>query len=121
MIIEGSCHCGAIKLEIDANIPEKLTSCNCSICRRTGSLMAYFNPTQVKIKAAADATHRYIWGDKSLAFVRCATCGCQSHWESLDPAQTDRMGVNARLFTNLDISKIRIRHFDGAVTWQFLD
>lgn len=120
-MITGSCHCGAVKQEIDADIPEKLTSCNCSICRRHGSLFAYFPPEKVKITYAPDAVRKYSWGDKGLAFVSCATCNCLSHWESLDPNFTDRMGVSARLFDNIDISKIRVRRFDGADTWKFLD
>ncbi len=120
-MIESSCHCGAVKLQIDAQVPKALTSCNCSICRRYGNLMAYFPPSKVKIIATAEATHKYVWGDKSIAFVRCSTCGCLSHWESLDPNQTDRMGINARLFENVDINKIRIRQFDGADSWKFFD
>lgn len=121
-MIESSCHCNSVRLEIDGDIPTTLTSCNCSICRRLGSLMAYYSPKQVKVLAAEGATHRYVWGDKMLAFVRCANCGCFTHWEGLDPDSTlDRMGVNARLFTNVDITPIRVRKFDGADTWKFLD
>ncbi len=121
-MIESSCHCGAVKLQIEAEAPTQLTSCNCSICHKYGSLMAYFSPKQVTIKAAEGATDRYVWGDKMLAFIRCATCGCFSHWEGIDPNSTlDRMGVNSRLFTNLDTSSIRVRRFDGADTWKFLD
>lgn len=119
-MITGSCHCGNVKLEINAGIPEKLTSCNCSICHRNGSLMAYFPPDQIKILAEPGATQRYSW-DKGLAFVRCANCGIYTHWESLDPNFKDRMGVNARLFDNIDISQIRIRRFDGKDKWEFLD
>ncbi len=122
MMIESSCHCGAVQLKIEAEAPTTLTSCNCSICRRYGSLMAYFSPKQVKVSGAEGATARYVWGDKMLAFVRCASCGCFTHWEALDPNSTlDRMGVNARLFTNFDISALPVRRFDGADTWKFLD
>ena len=119
-MIHSSCHCGAIQLEIEGALPEYLLSCNCSICRRTGDLNAYYHPSKVKVIAKPEALHKYIWGDKMLAFVRCATCGCHSHWEGLDP-KIDRMGINARLFDNVDISKMRIRHFDGADTWKYLD
>ena len=120
-MIKSSCHCGALKLEIDGDLPEYLNSCNCSACRRNGNLMAYYHPSKVKIIAKPGSTQSYIWGDKSMAMIRCAHCGNHSHWESLDPNLTDRMGVNARLFENVDISKIRIRHFDGADTWKYLD
>ena len=84
-------------MSIDAEAPAALTSCNCSICRRHGGLFGYFPPQQVKVLADEGATQEYIWGDRSLALVRCSQCGCVSHWRSLDPKQIDRMGVNARL------------------------
>lgn len=119
--IESSCHCGALRLRIDAEPPRALTSCNCSICRRYGMLMAYFPPGNVEVIAEPGVLQEYSWGDKLLAFVRCGHCGCVSHWRSLDSDQKDRMGVNARLFTNIEIEKIRIRHFDGAKSWTYLD
>jgi hypothetical protein len=121
MKIESSCHCGAVKLEIDAETPAALTSCNCSVCRRYGALLVYYPPTKVKILAESNATREYSWGDRSLAFVHCNKCGCYSHWKSLDPNHTDRMGVNARLFINIEVDKLRIRHFDGANSWKYLD
>jgi hypothetical protein len=30
-----SCHCGAVRLEVDAEL-SGLTECNCSICARSG-------------------------------------------------------------------------------------
>jgi hypothetical protein len=118
--IESSCHCGLVKLQIAAEIPSTLSSCNCSICRRYGGLLAYYHPSKVTILAAPDATDEYTWGE-GLVFVRCRKCGCYSHWKSVDPEQTDRMGINARLFTNVEVDKIRIRHFDGANSWKYID
>ena len=121
MKIESSCHCGTLKLEIEGEIPASLTSCNCSICKRHGGLFAYYIPTTVKVLGNPDSTDEYVWGDRSIAVVRCKSCGCVSHWQSLDPKQNDRMGVNARLFTNVEIDRIPIRRFDGATTWKYLD
>jgi hypothetical protein len=55
-----------------------------------------------------------------LAFHRCKACGCVTHWQSLDGSK-DRMAVNARMIDGLDWGKIRIRLFDGADTWTYLD
>ncbi len=120
-IIISSCHCGSLKLEIEGEVPEALTSCNCSFCRRSGALMAYYPKAKIKVLANPGSIREYIWGDKCLAHVSCNNCGSYSHWRNLDPAQTERMGVNARLFENVDLSQIRIRRFDGADTWKFLD
>ena len=35
-----SCHCKKVKLQINVNDLGKLQRCNCSICRKKGSIMA---------------------------------------------------------------------------------
>jgi hypothetical protein len=118
-MIEASCHCGTVKLEI-LSAPEKVTDCNCSICRRYGVLWAYYAPAHVRIIAGEGATTGYLWGDKSIAFHRCRNCGCVTHWAAVGrPA--DRMGVNARLMAPEVLAAARRRHLDGADTWKYLD
>jgi hypothetical protein len=117
-MIEAACHCGAVRLKV-AEAPSTVSECNCSICRRLGARWAYYSPTKVDMPAAGK-TQPYVWGDRMLAFHRCKTCGVTTHWQSLDGAR-DRMAVNARLFDGLDWSAIRIRQFDGADTWTYLD
>src|SRR5262245_38844120 len=117
-MIEASCHCGTVKIEVDVELaPTQLTSCNCSICRRLGTLWTYYTPAQVRVTGA---TATYRWGDKTLDLHRCVTCGCVTHWSPLDPA-LQRMGVNARLMDPAVVAAARVRRFDGAETWQFLD
>lgn len=115
--IEASCHCGAVRLEI-TTAPEALTECNCSICRRYGALWAYYSPKQVRLVVPAGATDSYSWGDRTIDFHRCKTCGCVTHWAAKDP-QLDRMGVNARLMDPEVLRPLRIRKLDGAVTGKY--
>ena len=111
-MITGSCHCGAVHIVV-AEAPASVTSCNCSICRRLGALWAYYRPAQVTITHAPGATDAYSWGDKDLAFRRCANCGCITHWEGLVDPPVDRMGVNARLL-EVDLEAIPVKFNDGA-------
>ncbi len=116
-MIEASCHCGAVKLEI-ATAPDAVTDCNCSICRRYGVLWAYYSPRQVRV--AGGTTDIYMWDDKSIEFHRCRDCGCVTHWAAVDRSR-DRMGVNARLMAPDVLSKARVRRLDGADTGKYLD
>lgn len=70
---------------------------------------------------APEGVVRYVWGDKNLAFVSCRTCGCTTHYEPLDPQVHSRMAVNCNMANGDDIAGLRVRHFDGAKTWTFLD
>jgi len=116
-MIAGACHCGAIRFELDAE-PAWLSRCNCSYCRRAGGLWAHASPRQIRLHYAPSAAIRYVWGDRTLAFVSCATCGCTTHWESLDPA-SDRMAVNCSMAEPGQIARFRVRDFDGASTWEY--
>lgn len=113
-LLEASCHCGRIHLEIDRWLDE-VTDCNCSICRRYGALWAYYSPRHVRVVPPDGLTDIYMWGDRKLRFHRCRTCGCVTHWSAANHA-IDRMGVNARLMPPDILAKARVRHFDGAET-----
>jgi hypothetical protein len=119
-MIVGWCHCGAVRFEL-ARTPEWLTACNCSVCRRLGALWAYGDASEVRLIGKPDATSGYVWGDRSLAFHSCRTCGCTTHWQSLQPDRSTRMGVNCRLADPEVIASLPIRRFDGADSWVFLD
>ena len=119
-MIQASCHCGAVRLHVSRK-PTQLTSCNCSICRRYGALWAYYTHRSVRIQSAQGALESYAWGHRSIRFVRCATCGCVTHWEAAKGGSGSRMGVNARMMEPEVIAPIRIRRLDGASSWKYLD
>nr|MEA2799272.1 hypothetical protein [Phenylobacterium sp.] len=117
-MIEAACHCGAVRLTAPS-APQTVTECNCSICRRLGARWAYYSPAEVGLPKPG-STQPYVWGDRMLAFHRCRSCGVTTHWQSLDGAQ-ERMAINARIMDGLDWARMRIRQFDGADTWAYLD
>lgn len=118
--LAATCHCGAVKIEIPRR-PRRLTNCNCSICRRYGVLWAYYKASDVRLDAAPGATDDYVWGDRTLRFVRCAHCGCVMQWLPLRLSSSSRCGVNVRNFDPAAIGDVRIRRLDGAASWKFLD
>ncbi len=118
MPVDGSCHCGRVTLEV-ARAPSEVTSCNCSICRRLGTLWAYYTPADVRV---VGDTATYCWGDKTIDFHHCATCGSTTHWSPREQRDTHRMGINARLLAPDVLAAARVRRLDGASDdWKYLD
>jgi hypothetical protein len=111
-MIEASCHCGAVRFAVES-APDEVNDCNCSICRRYGTLWAYYHPQQVRFGTENGPTDIYVWGDRTLEFHRCRTCGCITHWSAVDRAH-ERMGVNARLMPPEVLAAIPMFHGDGA-------
>ena len=105
MPLTGSCHCGAVRITVPG-APEWVASCNCSMCRQTGALVAYYSPETVRVEGA---TATYLTGDRFIRFHFCAACAGHTHWsanpealagelpEEVRAALAERMGVNARL------------------------
>ncbi len=119
-MLVATCHCGAVRVEVPRK-PRRLTNCNCSICRRYGTLWAYYKTSAVKVRGRARAFDTYSWGDRHLRFVRCRTCGCVTHWEPVHRRAGSTLGVNARNFDPAATKSVRVRLLDGASTWKFLD
>ncbi len=121
MMVSGQCHCGAVAFELK-EVPAWLTDCNCSICRRLGALWAHAAIADINILSAENATLAYVHGDKMLAMHSCRSCGCTTHWESLTPDQEGtHMAVNFRMVDPSITTGLRVRHFDGAESWEYLD
>ena len=59
MGIRGSCHCGRIAYRLDAE-PAEAIECNCSICRRKGSLLAAVAPDKFHLEASRDDRHLHL-------------------------------------------------------------
>lgn len=119
-MIRASCHCGAVQIEIDS-LPESLTQCTCSVCRRYGALWAYRTRKTARVVSGQPSTTRYVWGDKLIEFCFCKRCGCLTHYESTEKSAESRFAVNARMIEPTDVAGLRIRTFDGAETWRYLD
>ena len=118
-MLEGSCHCGAARWQLDG-VPASATACNCTACRRFGALWAYGHEGET-IRFEGDTT-AYVRGDSLLGFNFCPACGSVMHWLSLQPdAQGRRRGaVNLRMTEPAAIADEPIDHFDGLDTWEDL-
>jgi hypothetical protein len=115
-----SCHCGAVRIEI-AEPPKSLTQCNCSICRRTGALWAYYTRKSINLIAAPDALETYTWQTHRVRFQRCRVCGSLTHWDSADTSPKGRFGVNMRNTEQpAEVARTPIEMLDGDGDWETL-
>jgi hypothetical protein len=119
-MLTATCHCGKVKITVPRR-PRTLTDCNCSICRRYGTLWAYYKADTVHFEGMRGSTDGYVWGNCALRFVRCTRCGCVTHWEAAKRGSGRRVGVNARNFEPGALEGVRIRRLDGAASWKYFE
>jgi len=106
---QGSCHCGAVTLEL-ADDPFEAAECNCSLCRRVAGLWHYCAPELLAVRGELSG---YVQGDRTLTTWRCAACGNVTHWTAIDPAY-GKVGVNLRMFDPAVWQDLPRRAVDGA-------
>ena len=108
----GSCHCGAVKFEVDLDLSE-LTRCTCSICSKKGGLFGYALPDQF----------RQLQGEKDLALYRfntgvgkhffCKHCGI--HTFGHPRSFPEKYLINVRCLDDFDLDSeiYEVKLFDG--------
>ena len=106
----GSCHCGAVRFRVDAQIDE-LTRCDCSLCRRKGALTAKVPEDSLKIVAGEAALTLYQWNTRVAQHWFCKVCGIYTfHRKRSAP---DSYGVNIGCLEDFDPSTVPTRPADG--------
>ena len=107
----GSCHCGAIRFEIDTDLAE-LTTCNCSICRKKNALMVKVHESRFKLLAGAESLTEYQFHTQTAHHFFCKTCGIYPfHRKRSTP---DHFGVNVYCLDHFDPTGIPVRATRGA-------
>ena len=106
----GSCHCGRVTFEVEAEI-KSVTECNCSMCKRKGALYQKAEVEQFKIASGEDALTAYQFNTKTATHYFCRYCGIHPfHRPRLAP---ERWTVNVRCLDEIDLSTLEVRPFDG--------
>src|SRR5262245_39583517 len=109
----GSCHCGRVGYEVDADLSQVM-ACNCSICRKRGTLLAFAPAGQFRLKSGADALTDYQFNRKIIHHLFCATCGVGSFARGKAQDGTDMVAINVHCLDGVDPATLNIHAFDGA-------
>ena len=112
-MIEGSCHCGAVRWTFDGPL-ESATACNCTICRRYG----VYGPMATRAtRSRSPARPRSIHqGVAHIGFHFCPNCGCVASGARHRTGEDGRrnIAVNLRLAEDPNaVAELPIDHFDG--------
>lgn len=108
----GSCHCGKVKFEVEGS-PEQAMSCNCSICRRKGSLLWFVPRADLKVLAGEDALSTYTFNKTVIKHRFCRSCGIHPFGEGTGPDGQAMAAINIRCLDDVDLDAVPVTEFDG--------
>jgi len=103
-----SCHCGSIRIEVDAELTG-LHECNCSTCGRAGFLHCKVPVEAVRLVTEKQRLSTYVWRDVTGGHHFCPTCGTAM----LRTGYERQVSVNARCLDGVDVFELTIGRYDG--------
>jgi len=111
--VRGSCHCQAVSYVL-ADVPSTAIACNCSICRRKGSVLAFFPRAKFTLETPCEALATYTFNKHVIQHHFCRTCGCAPFAEGRTPDGKEMIAINLRCIDGFDLASVEITEFDGA-------
>ena len=109
---QGGCHCGAVRYEVQMQLG-KAIECNCSICSKKGSLLAFVPASQFKLVSGEGVLTDYQFNRHIIHHLFCSKCGIASFSRGKSPDGTDTRAINVRCLDDIDLSKVERVFYDG--------
>jgi hypothetical protein len=118
----GSCHCGNVQFEVDAEI-DHVRVCDCSVCAKRGALNFRVEAADFRLKTPLDGLSLYQWGSFTAKDYFCPTCGILPFRRPADPtAEELRQGakpfagwaVNVRCLDGIDLAALPRKAIHGS-------
>ena len=110
MIYKGSCHCGAVAFEVEANEKVVAISCNCSICTKAGNLHLIVPRSKFKLIKGENNLSTYTFDTGEAKHLFCRTCGIKSFY--IPRTNLDGISVNPSCLEPQP-KELIIEKFDG--------
>ena len=108
----GGCHCGAVRFNVRMAL-EGAVTCNCSICSKTGTMLAFVPASQFELVSGSDALSDYQFGKKRIHHLFCKRCGVRSFARGAMPNGDPIAAVNVRCLDGVDLDAVPLKKYDG--------
>ena len=108
----GSCHCGNVRFEVQGDM-SNVISCNCSMCSRTGALLAFVPAAQFTLLKGEDAQGVYKFNKHVIEHLFCKACGIRSFARGKGREGAEMRAINVRCLEGIDLDKLTIKKVDG--------
>lgn len=109
----GSCHCGAVRYTVRSAPIDTAMSCNCSMCRRKGTLLTFIPASDFTLEAGDDQLTDYQFNRRMIHHLFCRTCGVTSFARGAQPDGTEMIALNVRCLDEVDLDALTINRVDG--------
>jgi len=100
-----TCHCGAVEIQVNLNDDiDKLKRCNCSMCKRKGTMVATIEKKDLKVIKGENKIKVYQFNTKVAKHHFCSECGIYTHHKMR--SRPDTFGLNVGCIDDIDQFKL---------------
>ena len=109
---QGHCHCGLLRFEVDLDVSQGATRCNCSVCVRVGATTSQVKPEAFRL--LCDEAQLSEYANAIGARYFCPTCGVHAYGRGDLPELGGKfVSVNWSCFDDIDLGAVKIGYWDG--------
>ena len=108
----GSCHCGAVKFEVDVDL-SGLTRCTCSMCSKKGGLFCYVPPDRFRLLQGDEDLMIYRSNTEQAEHIFCKHCGIHSFGHPRSNPELYLVNVRCLDDFDLETEAYEVKLFDG--------
>lgn len=76
---KGSCHCGEVKYEVDIDLGQGTSKCNCSYCLKARAWAATVKPAAFRLASGSQEGVAYHQNSEAPVKYHCGRCGIHTH------------------------------------------
>lgn len=108
----GSCHCGAVRFTATTDLSQVI-ACNCSICQRSGHLLAFVGEGDFNLEQGNEVLGDYQFGKKHIHHRFCTKCGIRPFGHGVAPQGGEMYAVNVRCLEGIELEGLQVTPYDG--------
>jgi hypothetical protein len=118
----GSCHCGAVRFEVDLDL-DHVRACDCSVCLKRGALVHRIEEAHLRLLTPLEGLTLYQWHTRTAKDYFCPQCGILPFRRPRARAPDEVAGgmpdfsgwsVNVRCLDGVDLDAIPVRRIHGS-------
>ena len=100
-----TCDCGGIEIHINLKKEiNELMKCNCSMCKRKGTMVVTINKNDLKVVKGEDRISTYQFNTKMAKHHFCSECGTHTH--NLRRSDPNTFGINVGCIDDIEPNKL---------------
>lgn len=108
----GSCHCGAVKFDVDLSLDRTIT-CNCSMCQRAGTILAFVPSDKFNLISGSDVLKSYHFNKKVIDHLFCSICGIKPFARGRGENGIETIAVNVRCLEGVELGELNSQSYNG--------